>query len=123
MRDVSFIVLIILWWVFLSFMLSEVFKDSLIASETLQGNQSYGISTEINANKAQGINFSYMEAVNYNDVGVKGFWDMFARIFTFRIPSVNGFPVGLTFFVSAFNWILVGIFFLLLYRQIRSGGG
>jgi len=51
------------------------------------------------------------------------FWDMAVRVLTFRISGVTGIPVIVSIFITFFNYVLLLLAMLILFRQLRSGSG
>lgn len=123
MRDLIILTIIILYWICLGSFLTYIYQDPLIVSELVAGNSSYIVSVNTNdvAGNFSGTNVPLFE--NYTETETKGFLSMFGRMLTFRIPATESIPAGFLVIIESFNFLLVLLTGLILYRLIRHGGG
>ncbi len=110
MGDVSKIIGIILFWVFLTFMFTLYAFDVSFGQELDQDFNTTEVLESFNAT----INEEISLLTPFKFIG------MTFQIFTFSIPNVS-FTANIL--ISLVNWILVVVFALLIYRQVRSGAG
>ena len=119
MKDMIFIITIVIFWLLLGMTLTYIFQDATIRElEAFNpANQSFVL-----ANTSQSyINVSTEDLTS--DTSTKSFLDMTGRMLTFRIPSTVGIPEAIKSFLEILNFVLLLALGLLLYRQVRSGGG
>lgn len=117
MRDIVGLLSIALYWFILALMLTHVQSDeTLVDSQaSFDGNNTNVISLDTST-----LNVTSIDA---GSTGSVSFLSMLGRILTFRIPQNTSFPLIMINIVEWSNFILVVIFGILLYRQLRSGSG
>ena len=116
MRDIVGILSIIVYWFLLSLMLTFISQDtSLLSLSDTIGNTSIDYT----------LDSSTLNVTDTADTttGSVSYVNMLVRILTFRIPKTEGSPILFIRLVEMFNFILVILLGILMYRQIRSGGG
>jgi hypothetical protein len=117
MKDMIILSTIIVFWFLLALGLAYTYEDELIITELQEGNSSYIIDVDT----SQSFNITDQTEQDFTET--KGFISMLFRILTFRIPRVSSIPNGLITFIEFFNFLLVLLFGLMIYRLIRSGAG
>lgn len=116
MKDLVLISGIILFWGFLTIILTGINADPLITDIDIVGNS----TTDATLPDGR-LNITDETFSSPSSIGIIKYLDMFVRMFTFRLPS--SFPDSLNVFLNLFNYLLVGLLALLMFRQVRNGGG
>lgn len=117
MRDIVGLIGITVYWFMLAIILTSINNDTTLndLSISFEGNT----STQFNLST---INITDT-TISYTNLGDISALSMFGRMLTFRIPESPAFPSIVISIIEITNFILVALFVLLLYRQIRSGSG
>lgn len=114
-----------IFWFVLTFSLTYMLVDPFFSGDNTEGSENFSVTLSdvqtVNfTSDSQDLNASSTSATSF--ISPIKFFDMFVRIFTFRIPSTN-FPVLLSLIISFLNWFLILMLGTQIYRQARSGGG
>ena len=118
MRDIVGMISIGCYWFILALILTLISADT-----SLQESQTAFDGSDLNTTVIDTSNLNVTDTDAGSTVGSVSFLNMFFCMITFRIPTVAGFPSIIINFIEIANFMLVVVFGLLFYRQIRSGSG
>lgn len=113
MRDMILLSGIVLFWFLFTFGTSSL-VDSIATDVSISANTS--LVPDI-----RGIDNFTVDDIPGQVTGIS-YLNMLKRIFTFRIPDL-GVPNTVGVFISFFNYFLVLLLGLIIYRLVRSGSG
>lgn len=117
--DVYYMAGIMAFWICLAGTLTLFLADDSLAqssSNTTQYQDSLNISVD------GSINVTGLEAYDTPDnisFSPWGYLKVFASMFAFRLPLV---AASVNWFISGFNWVMVGTFIFLFARFLRGVG-
>ena len=117
MRNIPILAGIIIFWIILGTFVYYFSQDSSLNANADIGASNYSAIGLSNA-------FNSTGSWDSQTTSLSGLGATLSFMFLFKMPS-TGMPGGLAVFISSFNWLLVIILFIVIYRLASpfSGSG